>query len=103
MTTMIVIAATAVPTHLRGALIRWLLEVTPELYVGTVSARVRDELWSSVTAACQNGSAVLAYPTDNEQGFELRTSGSQRRSPVDFDGLTLVSFRLESQEIANPI
>ncbi|MGQ4356660.1 type I-E CRISPR-associated endoribonuclease Cas2, partial [Streptomyces drozdowiczii] len=28
----------------------WLLEVTPELYVGTVSARVRDELWAAVTA-----------------------------------------------------
>ncbi|MEU9146573.1 type I-E CRISPR-associated endoribonuclease Cas2e [Streptomyces sp. NPDC048349] len=98
MTSMIVIAATAVPPHLRGALSRWLLEVTPELYVGTVSARVRDELWSSVSAACRNGSAVLAYPSDNEQGFALRTSGSQRRAPVDYDGLTLISFRQDGQE-----
>ncbi|MFD3781211.1 type I-E CRISPR-associated endoribonuclease Cas2e [Streptomyces sp. NPDC058612] len=103
MTSMIVIAATAVPPHLRGALSRWLLEVTPELYVGTVSARVRDELWVSVSAVCQNGSAVLAYPSDNEQGFELRTIGSQRRAPVDFDGLTLVSFRRDSQENAKAI
>ncbi|MGW7063527.1 type I-E CRISPR-associated endoribonuclease Cas2e [Streptomyces sp. NPDC054904] len=101
MTSMIVIAATAVPPHLRGALSRWLLEVTPELYVGTVSARVRDELWSSVSGACQNGSAVLAYSSDSEQGFELRTSGSQRRSPVDFEGLTLISFRGEGQENVN--
>ncbi len=48
---MIVISATAIPDHLRGALTRWLLEVTPELYVGTVSARVRDELWTAVAAS----------------------------------------------------
>ncbi|MEU0617833.1 type I-E CRISPR-associated endoribonuclease Cas2e [Streptomyces albogriseolus] len=101
MASMTVLATTAVPDHLRGALTRWLLEVTPELYVGTVSARVRDELWASATACVGNGTAVLAYPSDNEQGFELRTAGQQRRSPLDFDGLTLIAFRGESQEQAN--
>ncbi|MFF5800409.1 type I-E CRISPR-associated endoribonuclease Cas2e [Streptomyces albogriseolus] len=101
MASMTVLATTAVPDHLRGALTRWLLEVTPELYVGTVSARVRDELWASATACVGNGTAVLAYPSDNEQGFELRTAGRQRRSPLDFDGLTLIAFRGESQEQAN--
>ncbi|MFI1377254.1 type I-E CRISPR-associated endoribonuclease Cas2e [Streptomyces longwoodensis] len=100
MASMTVVATTAVPGHLRGALTRWLLEVTPELYVGTVSARVREELWTSVTACVGNGTAVLVYPGDNEQGFELRTAGEQRRSPLDFDGLTLITFRGEGQEIA---
>ncbi|MFD4926884.1 type I-E CRISPR-associated endoribonuclease Cas2e [Streptomyces goshikiensis] len=103
MPSMIVISATAVPDHLRGALTRWLLEVTPELYIGTVSARVRDELWTSVTACTADGAAVLAYPTANEQGFTLRTVGSQRRVPLDFDGLTLMSFRRHSQEMAKPL
>ncbi|MGW2227836.1 type I-E CRISPR-associated endoribonuclease Cas2e [Streptomyces formicae] len=101
MASMIVLSATAVPDHLRGAFSRWLLEVTPELYVGTVSARVRDELWASVTACTEDGTAVLAYPSDNEQGFELRTAGAQRRRPTDFDGLTLIAFRRESKEDAN--
>jgi CRISPR-associated protein Cas2 len=101
MASMTVLATTAVPDHLRGALTRWLLEVTPELYVGTVSARVRDELWTSVTACVGNGTAVLAYPSDNEQGFELRTAGQQRRTPHDFDGLTLITFRSKGQETAN--
>ncbi|MFJ9646524.1 type I-E CRISPR-associated endoribonuclease Cas2e [Streptomyces sp. NPDC101206] len=103
MASMIVIAASAVPPHLRGALSRWLLEATPELYVGTVSARVREELWESVAAVSQEGSAVLAYPSDNEQGFELRTVGSQRRNPTDFDGLTLITFQHDSKEMANPL
>ncbi|MCN9242702.1 type I-E CRISPR-associated endoribonuclease Cas2e [Streptomyces sp. RY43-2] len=101
MTSMIILSASAVPDHLRGALTRWLLEVTPELYIGTVSARVRDELWESVTACAAGGTAVLAYPSNNEQGFELRTAGAQRRTPVDFDGLTLVSFTRDRKEPAN--
>lgn len=102
MSSMIVISATAIPDHLRGALSRWLLEVTPELYVGTVSAKVRDELWTSVTASTADGTAVLAYPADNEQGFTLRTAGTQRREPVDFDGMTLIAFQRVSKETANP-
>ncbi|MFG2631323.1 type I-E CRISPR-associated endoribonuclease Cas2e [Streptomyces sp. NPDC048473] len=100
---MIVISATAVPDHLRGALTRWLLEVTPELYIGTVSARVRDELWSSVTACTADGMAVLAYPSNNEQGFDIRTVGKRRRKPTDFDGLTLIAFQRHSQENAKPL
>ncbi len=103
MASMIVISATAVPDHLRGALTRWLLEVTPELYTGTVSARVRDELWTAVAACTHDGLAVLAYPSDNEQGFELRTAGTRRRHTVDFDGLTLIAFQKNSKENANPL
>jgi CRISPR-associated protein Cas2 len=100
---MIVISATAIPDHLRGALSRWLLEVTPELYVGSVSAKVRDELWDSVATSTADGSAVLAHPANNEQGFTLRTAGSRRREPVDFDGLTLIAFRRERQETAKAL
>lgn len=92
MANMIAISATAIPDHLRGALTRWLLEVTPELYVGTVSARVRQELWEATSACVDEGVAVLLYPSDNEQGFEIRMAGQRRRSPIDFDGLTLISF-----------
>ncbi|MFJ2707626.1 type I-E CRISPR-associated endoribonuclease Cas2e [Streptomyces sp. NPDC087428] len=73
-------SAAAVPDHLRGALTRWLLEVTPELYVGTVSARVRDELWTAVAACAGDGVEVLAHPADNEQDFQLRTVGRRRRA-----------------------
>ncbi|MEV6383084.1 type I-E CRISPR-associated endoribonuclease Cas2e [Streptomyces sp. NPDC051773] len=103
MASMIAITATAVPDHLRGALTRWLLEVTPELYVGTVSARVRDELWELVTACTGDGTSVLIYPSDNEQGFALRTAGIHRRHPLDFDGLTLIAFQTAGKENAKPL
>lgn len=102
---MISLTMTAVPDHLRGALSRWLLEVTPQMYVGTVSAKVRDQLWDAVSACVEGGVAALVYPAANEQGFEVRTAGQHRRRPIDFDGLTLIGFGTDhdnSKEMANP-
>ncbi|MET7524684.1 type I-E CRISPR-associated endoribonuclease Cas2e [Streptomyces sp900116325] len=93
MASMITLTMSAVPDHLRGALSRWLLEVTPQMYVGTVSAKVRDQLWEAVSACVEGGVAVMVYPAANEQGFDLRTAGWHRRIPIDFDGLTLIGFR----------
>ncbi|MFD7982685.1 type I-E CRISPR-associated endoribonuclease Cas2e [Kitasatospora indigofera] len=103
MASMVVISVSAVPAHLRGALTRWLLEVTPQLYVGTVSAKVREELWAAVLPCVEAGVAVMIYPAANEQGFELRTTGAQHRHPIDIDGLTLMSFGMVGnvgQEVA---
>ncbi|MFJ9080693.1 type I-E CRISPR-associated endoribonuclease Cas2e [Streptomyces sp. NPDC102278] len=90
MPSMAVIATTAVPDHLRCALSRWMTEVVPGIFVGTLSARVRDELWTSVTETVRDGQAVLIHPATNEQGYTLRTAGTRRRLPMDFDGLTLI-------------
>jgi CRISPR-associated protein Cas2 len=87
---MVVIATTAVPDHLRGALSRWTSEVVPGIFVGSVSARVRDKLWHAVTEVVGNGAAILIHPAATEQGYAIRTAGTRRRVPVDFDGLTLI-------------
>ncbi|MGW3353751.1 type I-E CRISPR-associated endoribonuclease Cas2e [Nonomuraea rubra] len=97
MASMIVISTTAVPEHVGGALSRWLIEPCPGLFVGTVSARVRDELWAAVSASVGEGMAVLIHPADNEQGFAMRTSGQRRRHVVDFDGLQLIKFAADSR------
>ncbi|MGV9290948.1 type I-E CRISPR-associated endoribonuclease Cas2e [Streptomyces sp. NPDC003719] len=90
MPSMIVIATTAVPDHLRGALSRWTSEVVAGIFVGSVSARVRDELWDAVTEVVGDGAAVLVHPAATEQGYAVRTAGARRRIPIDFDGLTLI-------------
>ncbi|OPF78192.1 type I-E CRISPR-associated endoribonuclease Cas2 [Streptomyces antioxidans] len=90
MASMLVIATTAVPDHLRGALSRWTSEVVPGIFVGSVSARVRDELWQAVTQTVGDGAAVLVHPAPTEQGYAIRTAGTRRRVPEDFDGLTLI-------------
>ncbi|EFC82257.1 CRISPR-associated protein Cas2 [Parafrankia sp. EUN1f] len=97
---MIVISTTAVPDHVRGALSRWLIEPTAGLYVGTVSARVRDELWNAVAESVADGAAVCIHPADTEQGFNIRTAGERRRHVVDYDGLQLIA--LKSQQTQEP-
>jgi CRISPR-associated protein Cas2 len=94
---MLVIATTAVPDHLRGALSRWTSEVVPGIFVGTVSARVRDQLWHAVTETVGNGAAVLVHPAPTEQGYAIRTAGTRRRVPIDFDGLTLIRMTAAPQ------
>jgi CRISPR-associated protein Cas2 len=90
MPSMLVIATTAVPDHLRGALSRWTTEVVAGIFVGSVSARVRDELWTAVSDVVGDGAAVLIHPAPTEQGYAIRTAGTRRRTPTDFDGLTLI-------------
>lgn len=92
MAAMVVLATTAVPDRLRGALSRWTIEVQPGMFVGTLSARVRDELWTAAAAVVGDGAAVLIHPDNTEQGFTMRTAGERRRHPIDFDGLTLVAL-----------
>ncbi|WP_228818684.1 type I-E CRISPR-associated endoribonuclease Cas2e [Nocardia transvalensis] len=89
---MLVISTTAVPEHVRGALSRWLIEPTAGLYVGAVSAKVRNELWDAVAASVGDGEAVCIHPAANEQGFQIKTAGERRRRIADFDGLQLVRF-----------
>ncbi|MGA2080669.1 MAG: type I-E CRISPR-associated endoribonuclease Cas2e [Holophaga sp.] len=94
---MLVIVLENAPPRLRGRLAIYLLEVRAGVYVGNVSARVRDLLWSYVEAGVSPGNAVMAWSTNNESGFALRTYGPNRRIPVELDGLTLVSFRPEDE------
>ncbi|MGW4151416.1 type I-E CRISPR-associated endoribonuclease Cas2e [Streptomyces albogriseolus] len=74
----------------RWSLSRWTSEVVPGIFVGSVSARVRDELWNAVTEVVGTGAALLLHPATTEQGYAIRTAGTRRRVPVDFDGLTLI-------------
>lgn len=86
---MIVVVLTVSPPRLRGHLTRWLLEISPGVYVGKVSARVRELLWKQILDNIGGGRAVMVYPTDNEQGMTFKVHG-QEWQPVDFDGLELI-------------
>ncbi len=88
---MVVIVLERVPSTLRGELTRWLLEPRTGIFVGTVSALVRDKLWELVCKRVGEGGAMLIYTTDNEQGFALRFWGITTRLVRDFEGLSLVT------------
>ena len=96
---MLVIVVENVPPRLRGRLAVWLLEVRAGVYVGNYSRRVREEIWRHVEAGIGEGNAVMAWRTNNEAGFEFITVGTNRRVPVELDGVRLVSF-LPSEQAA---
>lgn len=86
---MIVVVLSACPSGLRGDLTRWLLEVSPGTFVGNVSARVRDALWSRVCAYSGTGRALMVYNSDNEQRLKFKVNNHEW-DPVDFEGVTLM-------------
>lgn len=86
---MIVICITDAPPSLRGDLSKWLIEINVGVYVGRVSARVRDELWKRVVKNVKAGRATMVYRAQNEQGMAFRVHNSAWL-PIDFDGLKLM-------------
>lgn len=86
----LVLTASNLPEHLRGYLTRFLVEVDTGVFVGNVSRRVRDNLWSRCSRAIGEGCLTMINndPT-REQGFAVNTMGSNRRVVQDFDGLLL--------------
>jgi CRISPR-associated protein Cas2 len=95
---MLVIVVENVPPRLRGRLAIWLLEVRAGVYVGDVSRRVREMIWDTVKRGIEDGNAVMAWSTNTESGFDFLTWGSNRREPVEMDGIKLVSFLPETSQ-----
>ncbi|KFI28344.1 ssRNA endonuclease [Haematobacter massiliensis] len=95
---MMVVVVTNAPPRLRGRLAAWLLEVRAGVYVGDYSARTREMIWGQVISYIDEGDAVMVWRAQTDQGFDFLTTGRNRRMPVDFDGLKLVSFRPRDTE-----
>lgn len=88
---MVVMILERVKPSLRGELTRWMMEVTTGVFVGTMSAVVRDLLWEKVRKSAIDGRCCLIHRTNNEQGFDVRMWGFFDRDALDFDGLKLIS------------
>lgn len=99
---MVVIILEKVPISLRGELTRWLIEPSPGVFVGQVSARVRDKLWEKCTHAKRIGGVTQIWSTNTEQHFQIRMEGETKREIVDLEGLQLirVPFAVESEEVS---
>lgn len=91
---MTVIVLERVPVSLRGELSRWMLEIQAGVFVGSLSALVRDLLWEHICAHMRAGAGALIYQTNTEQGFAMRSCGKTTRRLRDFDGLQLIEIPL---------
>lgn len=70
----------------------WLVEVRAGVHVGDPSKRLRELICEQVKDGIEDGNAVMVWRSNTESGYDFETIGKNRRIPVDFDGLRLVSF-----------
>ncbi|EBD7311807.1 type I-E CRISPR-associated endoribonuclease Cas2, partial [Salmonella enterica] len=57
---MLVVVTENVPPRLRGRLAVWLLEIRAGVYVGDVSAKIREMIWQQVSVLADEGNVVMA-------------------------------------------
>ncbi len=89
---MVVLFIEKAPASLRGEITRWLVELRTGVFVGNISALVRDKLWEQTSEKIKGGSATLLQSASNEQGYIIRTHGDTPRTIRNFDGLQLVTI-----------
>jgi CRISPR-associated protein Cas2 len=90
-----------VKAGLRGELRKWMLELRTGVFVGSVSARVREILWKKIVERVQEDQqtelhylgAWMVRDAPNEQGFLMETIGETKRELANFDGLWLIAQR----------
>jgi CRISPR-associated protein Cas2 len=95
---MVVLILERVTPGLRGLLSRWFLEPKAGVFVGQVSAMVRDRVWEETCKRMKDGAGMLVYRTNNEQGFDVRFWGATNRRVRDLDGLKLITQPIEVDE-----
>ena len=91
---MTVIMLERVPVSLRGELSRWLIEPRAGVFVGQVTALVREKLWKKVCSRSgDQGACMILWSTNTEQGFRIDSWGDTSRLVTDWEGLQLVTKR----------
>ena len=90
---MVVMTLEKVPTSLRGELSRWMIEISTGVFVGKLSALVRDLLWEKCEKSKCAGRCCQVYRINNEQGFAIRMAGDVERCVINLDGLQLVAVK----------
>ena len=68
-----------------------MIEPKTGIFLGRMTARIRDKLWEKAVAGSRDGACLQAWSSPGEQGFAFRTHGDTSRKMIDFEGLHLVA------------
>lgn len=91
-----------VSPSLRGDLSRWLVEVQAGVFVGRVSEVVREALWVRCTDRSDDGTVLLLWRTNGEQGFDLRAWQPRQYVPINVEGVWLTLRPVSLAETSEP-
>lgn len=94
---MVVMILEKVPTSLRGELTRWLIEPRTGVFVGHVSAMVRDRLWVKCFKSKAIGGVMQIWSTNNEQRFTMRMIGDTSRAIIEMEGVQLIQIPFDNK------
>jgi CRISPR-associated protein Cas2 len=95
---MIILILEHAPASLRGHLSRWLLQLKPGVFVGNVSARIRDVIWEKVQHYEKPVDGILLFKSNTEQGFRIRTWGSTWYEVCDLDGFYVTKHSVHKND-----
>lgn len=84
---MVVVSLEHSPDYLKGWLCRYLCQVRPGLYVGTINAKIRHLLWEKIDGTADCKDAVMLWSDANEQQFSFCLKGDPRRKLIDSEGI----------------
>lgn len=97
---MIVVTVSCCPPKLRGDLTKWFFEIDTGVFVGNLSARVRDAVWNRICENIGSGRATMVFNTNNEQKLDFRIHNSDWE-PTDYDGIKLVRRKTDTGNSAS--
>ena len=88
---MIAVITSNVNEQVRGYISRYLIEINTNVYIGNISARVRDGMIRTLSDNINNGWAFIAWSNDMmETGFEFKCIGNDCPIiSIDLDGLMI--------------
>ncbi len=72
-----------------------MIEPKAGIFLGRMTARIRDELWLKALAGCKGGAVLQMWSATGEQGFQFRAHGDTSRKLREFEGLHLVEIPSE--------
>ena len=67
-----------------------MIEPRAGMFLGRMTARVRDELWEKAVKSRKEGACLQVWSAPTEQGFAFRVIGDASRQLVELEGLHLV-------------
>ena len=88
---MTVLILERVTPGLRGEMTRWLLEPKAGVFIGNVSARVRERLWEKACQKARDGACMIIWTSNTEQGFRMDFWNDTSRRMYDWEGLQLIT------------
>lgn len=86
---MTIIILENVSPSVRGTLSKWMVEVKAGVFVAKINALVRNLLWDKCIDSLNNGSIMMIWTTNNEQGFDIRFENIKDYIPLNIEGIWL--------------